>query len=377
MNVNGGNLQQLERPRICIGGVRWIGDAVMTIPALRRVRELYPHAHITLAAQNWARDVFSEVAFLDEVWSVDESVGNKNKTFVALTAARFTLARAWRRRKFDAAFILQNSFASALVPFLARVPVRIGYNSDGRKLLLTDAVETPLWRASRHEVFYYLNLIESYACRESINVNQLEVPPLALTVSKQRQAHAREILESNGRDATKPLVVICPGSTNSRAKRWHAESYARLADKLISETKTEVAFIGAPEETFVTERITNLMREQAIVLTGATTLAESIAVTSLAALVISNDTGPAHIAAALERPTIVIFGPTKPETTRPFSPLATVIRKPPACAPCMLRDCPIDHRCMTNISVEQVFKCACQTLNSYYAENVLTHERLK
>jgi len=151
------------------------------------------------------------------------------------------------------------------------------------------------------------------------------------------------------------VVAICPGSINSRAKRWPAEAYAAVADRLI-ESHRQVLLIGSREEAEVSKDVMSRMRHHPIVLTGKTSLDQVTAVLATVDLILTNDTGPAHIGAALGRPTIVIFGPTNPLTTRPFSPQAEVLRHPPECAPCMLRDCPIDHRCMTAITVDEVFE---------------------
>jgi heptosyltransferase-2 len=124
---------------------------------------------------------------------------------------------------------------------------------------------------------------------------------------------------------------------------------------LIEEIGAEVALVGAADELEVSFKVSAAMRNQPLMLTGRTDLSEAVAILSLADALVTNDTGPAHIAAALERPTLVIFGPTDPRTTRPFSQTAEIIRRPPDCAPCMLRDCPIDHRCMTAITPAEVF----------------------
>jgi heptosyltransferase-2 len=179
-------------------------------------------------------------------------------------------------------------------------------------------------------------------------------PDMSLSISESRKSEASELLRSYGVTEEKSVVAICPGSINSRAKRWPAESYAALADRLIEDGR-QVVLIGSKDEIDVTNDVTNRMRRRPVVLTGRTTLDQITAVMALVDLVITNDTGPAHIAAALGCPTIVIFGPTNPLTTRPFSPRAEMIRHPPDCAPCMLRDCPIDHRCMTAITVDEVF----------------------
>jgi heptosyltransferase-2 len=180
-------------------------------------------------------------------------------------------------------------------------------------------------------------------------------PVFDLKVSRARQEQARELMAAEGARADRPLVALCPGSTNSRAKRWPANRYAELADRVIAETGANVALVGSADELEVSREVAGLMRQRPLVLTGRTSLAEVVAVLSLADVLVTNDTGPAHIAAALNRPTLVIFGPTIPATTRPYSRVAEIIRRPPDCAPCMLRDCPIDHRCMTAISPDEIY----------------------
>ena len=159
-------------------------------------------------------------------------------------------------------------------------------------------------------------------------------------------------------------VALCPGSTNSRAKRWPAERFAALADMLAERAGAEVLLIGAGAELEVSEGVARLMRRRPTLLTGRTELAETAALLSVADLLVTNDTGPAHVAAAVGCPVVVIFGPTNPVTTRPFSTLAEVVRRPPDCAPCMLRDCPIDHRCMNAITAEEVFARAAASLEA-------------
>ncbi len=133
----------------------------------------------------------------------------------------------------------------------------------------------------------------------------------------------------------------------------------------------QVFLIGAGEESDISEEVARLARSRTHVLTGKTSLAQTAALLSVADLLVTNDTGPAHVAAAVGCPVVVIFGPTKPETTRPFSTLAEVVRKPPECAPCMLRDCPIDHRCMTAITAEDVFERATHALEARRAAEVV------
>jgi heptosyltransferase-2 len=217
----------------------------------------------------------------------------------------------------------------------------------------------PEWRETKHEVFYYLKIVAELEWLIKHEQTFLETQPDgSLEVCDARKSRARDALNARGIVEDKPLVALCPGSINSRAKRWPTERYAALADRLINELGAQVMLIGSNAEAEVSLEVSNQMRNQPLTLTGQTDLAELVATLSLADLLVTNDTGPAHIASALGRPTLVIFGPTNPLTTRPFSHFGEIVREPPDCAPCMLRDCPIDHRCMTAITPDDVFERA-------------------
>lgn len=332
--------------RVVVRGTNWVGDSVMTVPALRALRRVLPDAHITLAIRPGARGIFSEADFIDDVLVYDR----KGPLSV------IPQIREWKRRKFDLAVLFQNAFEAALIPFLAGVPLRLGYATESRQALLTHPLALPDWRSSRHEVFYYLYVITALEQMLFGTSSICEADPDAsIRISENRKAEATDLLHAHGVREDALVVAICPGSINSRAKRWPAESYAALADRLIDSNR-QVLLIGSKDEADVSEDVTSRMRNRPIVLTGKTSLDQITAVLSAVDLIVTNDTGPAHIGAALGRPTIVIFGPTNPLTTRPFSPVAEILRHPPECAPCMLRDCPIDHRCMTAITVDEVFE---------------------
>jgi heptosyltransferase-2 len=359
--VRSRNIQPEQIERVLVRGVNWVGDAVMTVPALRELRRVLPHAHITLATRSWAEGLFADVDFLDDILIYDR----RPRDFKAVPRQ----AREWRRRRFDLALLFQNAFEAALIAAAARVPVRMGYATDGRRALLTHALPLPGWRDERHEVFYYLNLVaELEQLLYGASLIEEHEPQLALNISEGRKAEARSFLSSQGVVMDRQIVALCPGSTNSRAKRWPAERYAALADRFIMESGANVLLIGSPDELEVSCEVEKRMQYSPIMLTGRTELAQAVAVLSLADVLITNDTGPAHISAALNRPTLVIFGPTDPRTTRPFSPAAEIVRHPPECAPCMLRDCPIDHRCMTSISPDEVFSRASQMIKRGVAE---------
>jgi heptosyltransferase II len=334
--------------RVVVRGTNWVGDSVMTVPALRALRRVLPDANITLAIRPGAKGIFSEADFINNVLVYD-----RINAFSVIPQIR-----EWRRRQFDLAVLFQNAFEAALVPFLAGVPIRLGYATESRQALLTHPLAVPDWRSSRHEVFYYLYLVTGLEqmLLGSSSICEAE-PDASIQISENRKAEARGLLRAHGIREERSVVAICPGSINSRAKRWPAEAYAALADRLI-ESQRQVLLIGSKEEAEVSKDVMSRMRHQPVVLTGKTSLDQITAVLATVDLIVTNDTGPAHIGAALGRPTIVIFGPTNPLTTRPFSPEAEILRHPPECAPCMLRDCPIDHRCMTAITVDEVFECS-------------------
>jgi heptosyltransferase-2 len=354
-------LQAEKIKRIVVRGTNWVGDAVMTVPALRALRQVLPDAHITLAARPWARGLFADADFIDDLLLYERRPRDLR--------AVVRQTREWHKRRFDLAVLFQNAFEAALIAAGARVPWRLGYATDGRRALLTHPLPLPAWRSERHEVFYYLNVVAQLE-RLLYGTSDVErrAPAYSLRVSAERQAQARLMLNEHGAKRARPFVALCPGSTNSRAKRWPAERFAALADKFIDEAGMDVVLVGAPDELEVSLAVSAAMKGQPVMLTGQTDIAQAVAVLSLADALVTNDTGPAHIAAALESPTLVIFGPTDPRTTCPFSPTAEIIRHPPECAPCMLRDCPIDHRCMTAITPAEVFARACALMKREAAE---------
>jgi heptosyltransferase II len=339
--------------RVVVRLPNWLGDVVMSVPALRELRRILPNAHITLVSRPVTADVFIDADFADEVLTYHRSG----------LASAWNQAHEWRRRRFDLAVILQNAFEAAAIAFLARVPNRIGYNTERRGALLTNRIPLPAWKNERHESFYYLNVVAEFErLLVGTSVRADHTPNAMLEVSDPRRRRARQILSEHGFRRREPLALLCPGSINSRAKRWPVERYAALADRLI-ESGVQVALIGSAAETDVSRQVCEHAKHQPVLLTGKTTVDEVISIISIADVLITNDTGPAHLGAALNTPTLVIFGPTNPLTTYPLSPAAEIIRHPPDCAPCMLRDCPIDHRCMTAISTAEVFERACAMMS--------------
>lgn len=332
--------------KIVVRGTNWVGDAVMTIPALRQLRRIFPDSEISLHTRSWAQGIFQDADFIDKILPFEPE---KSDIKTVLSQIRI-----WREMDFDLAVILPNSFHSAVVAKLGKAKTRIGYATDKRSFLLTDALPVPAWKNERHEIFYYLNIVaeieKKFFGETKVWENE---PQFDLAVSENRKAETRKILMENGVDLSKKIIALAAGSTNSRAKRWRAESFAELNDRILSSLNANVVLIGSPDELEVSLKVAEKSKIKPIILTGKTTLAEVAAVLSVCDLLISNDTGPAHIAAALGTKTLVIFGPTNPKTTQPWN--SEIVYKNVECSPCMLRDCPIDHRCMTRISAQEVF----------------------
>jgi heptosyltransferase II len=337
--------------KILIRSTNWIGDSIMSIPAMREMRRIFPDAHITLHTRNSSEGLFSNASFIDDIVAYEK---NRWPIMDVYDNAAFLA-----EEQFDLALLFPNSFQSALIPFLSRIPVRIGYNKDLRGLLLTHPVAVPEWKNRRHEVFYYLNLV-SEAERRLLGRDTVSrmMPDISLEVSEDRKQWARKKLASAGVDLARKTVLLGVGSTNSQAKRWPAERFAALCDLLQKELWANVVLVGSAGDRDAADIVNDLAIHKPIDLIGSTTVAEAAAIASVADLLITNDMGLAHVAPAVDTRTIVIFGPTDPETTRPFSDKAAIIRHDVPCSPCMLRVCPIDHRCMTGISPDAVLEAA-------------------
>lgn len=311
----------------------------MQIPALRRLRRSFPEAHITLCTRKWTRGIFDDADFIDSILEIlpDESF--------------LSQVRKWRRERFDLAVLFTNSFETALIARLGKSGKQFGYANEGRSILLSNSIAKPVWKNEKHEIHYYLNLVAEIESSFGIDAPQSD-PEFGLTVNPDRLAAARRILDDSGIPETSRVIAFCPGSTNSRAKRWPTEYYAKLNDLLAADNTHTVVLLGDASELDVSLEVVEKSTIKPVVLTGKTSLAEAVSLLSICSLLVSNDTGPAHISAALGTKTVVIFGPTNPKTTHPIG--AKILREPVDCAPCMLRDCPIDHRCMTRITPERV-----------------------
>jgi heptosyltransferase-2 len=345
----------------------WVGDAVMAVPALRELRRILSDSRITLVARPWVAGLFDGEGLADDLIPVGDRSGRGG------SFARFVSeARTLRREQFDLAVLLQNAFSAALIARAAGVKRIAGYPTDWRGPMLDDRVAFEPDYKTAHQVFYYLNIAARLEklLKGSSSIDARNARP-SLSVRCEEKERALELLASFGIHVTGSLsgptriLAVNPGATNSRAKRWLIERFAETADRFAERDDFQTIILGSPDDAGVAREVERHMRSRPAMLAGRTTIAELKAVLACSALVISNDTGTAHVSAALGIPTVVVFGPTEHVATRPLSEAAVVVRHQVECSPCMLRDCPIDHRCMTRVEVEDVYRAARQLLHSF------------
>ena len=331
--------------KILVRATNWVGDAIMSLPALHAIRARWPEAEIAVLARPWVADLYRNQECADRLLVYDP--GGRHRGFFG----RERLIGELRAERFDVAVLFQNAFEAAWLAWRARIPERIGYARDGRSWLLTRAVAVPRRdELQRHQSYYYLELLRRVGWIERLPA----VDAITLRVPEEARRSAEERLVAAGARPGVMRIALAPGAAYGSAKCWLPERYAALADSLIGAGEADVILFGAPQEREMAERIARSMQRRAINLAGATSIGELPALLRACRLFVGNDSGAMHVAAAVGLPVVGIFGPTDPEATRPATPLFTLIREPVFCSPCLLRRCPIDHRCMTRISVEQV-----------------------
>lgn len=335
---------------LLVRATNWLGDAVMTTPALAGVREGFPDARIVLLARPLVAELFRHHPDVDEVM-VYERPGRHEGAL-----GHFRLAGELRRRRFDGALLLQNAFDAALISFLGRIPERAGYPTDGRRILLT--LPVPLTRGilERHEVEYYLCLLDG------LGIPRPEPASLKLSVTKQEKEAMATRLASLGIERGTPILAVNPGATYGSAKRWYADRFADVADALAEEWGTGVVVVGSTAETPLAGEIGEAMRSSPVNLAGKTTVRELMSLLSLSSFLVTNDSGPMHIGAAFGVPLVAIFGPTDWRRTSPWTERAKVVRVNVDCSPCRLRTCDRGHECMLGVTPAMVIAAAKELL---------------
>jgi heptosyltransferase-2 len=367
----------LNPRRILVRGTNWLGDAVMTTPALARLRERFPDTHIALLSPEKLQDLWLHHPAVNEIISFTPGEGV------------FSVGKRLRAGKFDFALVLPNSPRSAIEVRLAGIPRRVGYARPWRNIFLTQPVapradaanmrkrsadeiknlisensksriQNPEFPQSAHQVFEYLNLATV------LGANPEPLPPqLIVTPDETETAKKKFGLEK----IDGPIIGLNPGAEYGPAKRWPVEKFIAAAKEIQSHTNCIWLLFGGKTDAVITSRIFSQLPasdSQRLNLAGMTSLRELMSLLKLCRVLLTNDTGPMHVAAALGTPVVVPFGSTSPELTGPGLPGDAqnhLLKSDAPCSPCFLRECPIDFRCMNGIGVYQVVKAVVEALN--------------
>jgi heptosyltransferase II len=336
--------------RMVIRTPNWVGDAVMSTPFLRAARKNFPQANITLLAKPWVAPVYANNPHIDRILIYD--VAGRHRDL----AGKFRLAKDLRKHDFDLALLLQNAFEAAFLVWMAGIPIRLGYDTDARKMLLTHPVHCYPSLKRLHQIDYYLEILKG--AKLIANPAEMEI-----FISDAEKCEAIQRIRASGCPESACVIGINPGAAFGTAKRWFSNRFAEVCNRLKSIPGACFLVFGSPGEEELGKDIAASVGDACINLCGKTTLREAISLIDLCRLFITNDSGLMHVAAALQIPQIAIFGSTDHTTTSPRSHLSHIIRMPVACSPCLKPDCPIDHRCMDAVTVDHVLGLAQELLS--------------
>lgn len=334
--------------RILLIAPSWVGDAVMSQPLAARLEERWPRAQLAVFASPWVGPLYRRMREVDEV------LENPFRHGALALGARYRKGRELAARAFDLAIVLPNSFKSALLPWFAHIPRRVGYVGEFRYGLLTEPRRIPA--ATR--------LVDRYAwLAEPPGAPLRPVPPPRLAVDEARRLATLTRLQL----PPGPAIAFCPGAEYGPAKRWPAEHYAELAHRLHARG-WQIWLVGSEKDQSIARSIREAARAPLVDLCGRTTLDEAVDVLASARAVVSNDSGLMHVAAAVGRPVVALFGSSSPAYTPPLAAQCRILRLDLPCSPCFERACPLGTTaCLTGILPEQVEAA----LDALLAENLL------
>ena len=314
----------------------------MTLPAIASIRQGFPNAEITVLAKEWVAEIFVLSPDVDKIIIFDDNGRHKG------VCGKIRLANEIRTYDFDMAILLQNAISAAIITAFAGIPKRVGYNTDARSFLLTNAIKLRKETKKLHQTKYYLEMVKELGCPNIYNDVFLKVPHEYLLIASQ-------LLENNSISNGDMIIGMAPGAAYGPAKRWLTDRFTKLADMLADELNAKILLFGSKQDLQMTQEIATSSGHKIVDFAGKTTLKEAIALINACHLFISNDSGLMHVAGALDKPTVAIFGSTNHITTSPIGSRCKIVRKDISCAPCLKKVCDSDFRCMTSISVEDVF----------------------
>ena len=354
MNVRGSKKIPFEDvKRVLIRGTNWIGDVIMSLPAISAVRETLPHARISVLAKPWVADIYRLSPDVDEV-ILFQSPGIHDGI-----SGKIRLAGEIKKKNFDLALLLQNAIEAAIIAWWAQIPVRAGYNSDGRGLLLTHSVQRTQEIREIHQVGYYLEMVKALGFRGGKR-------NITLSINDDLRTRAEKLRKQYNVKDEGPLVGIAPGANYGPAKMWYPERFAAVADRLADEFSAEVMLFGSGKDRERTSLVEGHAHHNLINMAGETGLAEAVSLIAGCDLFISNDSGLMHLAGALDIPLVAIFGSTNPVATSPVGEKSIVVHRDVNCSPCLKKICPTDFRCMDLIGIDDVYNEARKLLKRHH-----------
>jgi len=320
--------------RILIRSSNWLGDAVMSVPAVRAIKHGRPDAHVSVVTS----------AGIAPMWKIIKEV---DQVIVANTGSIFSVVGALRKEpEFDAAILFPNSFRAGLEAWLARIPRRVGYRGHNRAWLLNQIVREPRKpQPPEHQAKRYLRMAHQLGA-------DVENDSVGEPVRLPRDANSVPSRAGTSRDRIR--VGLCPGAEYGPAKRWLPERFAEAATAVVAERDVQWVLFGKPNDAEVGATIAQALGDRCVNRIGETSLEQLIDELKQCRLLLTNDTGTMHLAGLLGVPTVAIFGSTEPRLTGPLGDNHTVVRHHVECSPCFLRKCPIDFRCMKAVTVEEV-----------------------
>lgn len=329
--------------RILIRATNWVGDVVITLPALEAVRECFPESTISILARPWVIPLFEAHPMVDEVIPMKKEKG-------PLAGAKEIIKTSLmiRRKNFDMAVLFQNAFEAALIVFLAGIKIRIGYNTDHRAILLSQSVMMNYDLNNEHQTGYYLSILKALGCNA-----EPRAPKLFVSDKDMEEAH--KLLNNEGVKDGDTLLGLSPGAIFGPAKRWPSDRFAQIGDWAIERWNARVVILGSEREKDICDTVSDIMKNPAINLCGKTDLGKAMALIKNCDLFLTNDSGLMHVAGALKIPLVAVFGSTNPKATGPGGPRSIIVKHNLECAPCLKPVCPTDFRCMLEISVEEVW----------------------
>ena len=338
------SLSDFKPKQILIRGANWVGDAVMTLPAVAALGWNFPEARLTVLTRTWAAGVYQGQAGIREVLSNEGRPG--------LKGAWEDFKQGWfMGDDYDLALLFPNAFSAALLVVAAGIANRWGYARDGRSFLLTRSVKLEPADRFYHEAFYYLNLLERLGLHAPFSQPRLALDPVAVL-------EADGIFKEAGAGDWSAPLLLAPGAAFGSAKRWPVTDFAQTAALITRRRPSGVVILGGESERPVAEELAGLLTGPVLNLAGRTSLAVSMAVMARGGLLITNDSGLMHIGGALGVPLTAVFGPTNPRTTAPLG-RSRLIRSRAACAPCLKRECPLERRiCFDDIGPDRVAEAA-------------------